>query len=110
MKKFEMIPVPEGSGSSVKDFNIKDDMFYVTRGTYGGVKCTLVKFNNCDLTFCFKGIVNFENEMDVIREILAHDINNFYKILSFSKAVSYEAGYEEGKTDLKKSLQDLILG
>ena len=110
MTKYEMIPVPEGSGSSVKDFNIKDDLFYVTRGTYGGVKCTIVKFNNCDLEFCFKGIVNFENEIDVIREILEHDVNNFYKILAFSKAVSYEAGYAKGKRDLKLSLQDLILG
>lgn len=97
MKKFEMIPVPEGSCSSVKDFNIKDDLFYVTRGTYGGIKCTLVKFNNCDLRFCFKGIVDFENEIDVIREILEHDINQFYKILSFGKAVSHEEGYAEGE-------------
>ena len=110
MKKFEMIPVPEGSGSSVKDFKIKDDLFYVSRGTYDGVNCTLVIFNNCDLTFCFKGIVDFENEMDVIREILAHDTNNFYKILANEKVVSFDTGYKKGKSDLKRSLQDLILG
>lgn len=110
MTKYEMITVPEGSGSSSKDFKIKDDLFYVSRGTYGGVNCTLVIFNNSNLEFCFKGIINFENENDVIREILAHDVNNFYKILANAKAASFDAGYKKGKTDLKRSLQDLILG
>lgn len=108
MTKYEMITVPEGSGSSVKDFNIKADLFYVTRGAYGGVKCTIVKFNNSNLEFCFNGIIDFENEMDVIREILAHDINNFYKILANEKAGSYNDGYYNGKRAIKQSLQNLI--
>ena len=53
--------------------------------------------------------ISMDNEIDVIREILEHDINQFYKILSFGKAVSHEEGYAEGKRDLKLALRALIL-
>ncbi len=108
MTKYNMISVPDGSGSSTKDGNIKDDLFYVSQGAYGGIKCTLVIFNNSDLQFCFEDIISFKDEAEVLKEILEHDINNFYKIVESVKSSSYNDGYYNGKKDIKQSLQNLI--
>ena len=60
--KYKIINTPEGSGGSVKDGNIEDDLFYVSRGIYGGKRVTLVIFNNSNLEFCFEGILNFTSK------------------------------------------------
>ena len=106
--KYEMINTPEGSGSSVKDSNVEDDLFYVTRGAYGGVKVTLVRFNNSKLEFCFKGIIDFTSKEEVLQEILDHDINNIFKIIDTVSENSYKDGYYQGKKDIKQAFKALL--
>ena len=106
--KYKMINTPEGSGSSVKDFNVEDDLFYVTRGTYGGVKVTLVKFNNSNLEFCFKGIIDFTSKEEVLQEILDHDINNIFKIIDIVSENSYKDGLYRGEQGIKKAFRALL--
>ena len=106
--KYEMINTPEGSGSSVKDSNVEDDLFYVTRGAYGGVKVTLVRFNNSKSEFCFKGIIDFTSKEEVLQEILDHDINNIFKIIDTVSENSYKDGYYQGKKDIKQAFKALL--
>ena len=100
--KYKMINTPDGGGSSVKDSNVEDDLFYVTRGTYGGVKVTLVRFNNSNLEFCFKGIIDFTSKEEVLQEILDHDINNIFKIIDRVSENSYKDGLYRGEQGIKK--------
>ena len=106
--KYKMINTPEGSGSSVKDFNVEDDLFYVTRGTYGGVKVTLVKFNNSNLEFCFKGIIDFTSKEEVLKEILEHNIDNIFKIIDIVSENSYKDGLYRGEHGIKKAFRALL--
>lgn len=107
--RYKLIDKPDGSGSSTKDFNIEDNLFYVSRGTYGGKKVTLVIFNNSNLEYCFEGIISFKNQEDVIQELLSHDFGIIFKIINTVGNNSYESGYRDGVDSIKRAFRDLIL-
>ena len=106
--KYKMINTPDGCGSSVKDDNIEDDLFYVSRGTYGGKRVTLVIFNKSKLEFCFEGILNFTSKEEVLKEILEHNIANIFKIIDTVIENSYKDGYYQGKKDIKQAFKALL--
>lgn len=106
--RYKLIQTPEGSGSSTKDFNVKDDLFYVTRGTYGGKKVTLVKFQNSNLEFCFEGIIDFADADDVMKEIIDHDIKNISVIFQLLKDTAYEYGFNDGVQSIKRAFKSLL--
>ena len=106
--KYKMINTPDGGGSSVKDDNIEDDLFYVSRGVLGGTRVTLVRFNNSNLEFCFEGIINFTSKEEVLKEILEHNINNIFKIIGEVTKNSYERGFYQGKQSIKQAFKALL--
>ncbi len=109
MNKYKLIEIPKGNGSSTKDFNIESNMFYVSRGEYGGKKVTIIVFKNLNLEFCFEGIINFENEKEVIKEIAYNDINNIFKIIEHMRLQQYNDGFNNGVKSLRSSIKELLL-
>lgn len=107
--KYKLIDMPEGGGSSIKDFNIPDNHFYISRGTYGGRKVTLVVFNTraCEDEYCFEGIINFKDENEVIMALLQNGVQ-ISDIFDIIKDHYEETGYRNGRYALQSELKNLL--
>jgi len=101
---YKLIEKPNGGGSSIKDFNIKDDLLYVTRGTYGGVKVTGVIFNDSDLEYWFEGIIEFKDYNDIFKNLVLNDVD-FEELLLTTLFSSYEKGKREGIRENQQDIQ-----
>lgn len=109
MSEYKLIDMPEGGGSSIKDFNIPDNHFYVSRGTYGGQKVTLVIFNTrcMDDEYCFEGIINFKDENEVIMALIQNGVQ-INEIFDKLKDYHEETGYRNGRYALQTDLKNLL--
>ena len=106
--KYEMVPTPKGNSIAVKDFDINSRYIKISVEKFGKTDYTIIKFGTFVRTCCFKGIINFENELEVITEVLKHDKSYLDMILSAATHAAYKEGYEVSKRNTQTVLRSLL--
>lgn len=109
MSEYKLIDKPDGGGSSVKDFNIPDNHFYISKGRYGEQPVTLVVFNTRGINdeYCFEGIINFKNENEVIMALIQNGVQ-INEIFNKLKDHYEETGYRSGRYALQTEFKRLL--
>ncbi len=108
--KANLIKKPKGGGSSISDHSIDSPHFYVHRGTYGGVRCTLVSFRSrsaSNLDFCFEGKVDFKDENEVFIQLLMNGVK-ISKILKSISENSFERGFDQGASETQHKIRKAL--